>query len=119
MSVTIDPANLAKAVARRPFGYLITVSPNGEPHLRAVVFVSEGNALVAAVGKRSADNVAANGKATMLWPPHIGGAEEFDDHTVIADGDATVRSRDDGASISVVAYSAVWHRPVRPVSSTQ
>ena len=58
MSVTIDPANLAKAVARRPFGYLITVSPNGEPHLRAVVFVSEGNALVAAVGKRSADNVA-------------------------------------------------------------
>jgi hypothetical protein len=60
-----------------------------------------------------------NGKATLLWPPHIGGAEEFDDHTVIADGDATVRSRDDGASISVVAYSAVWHRPVRPVSPTQ
>lgn len=116
MSVTIDPANLANAVARRPFGYLITVSPNGEPHLRAVVFVPEGNALVAAVGQRSADNVTMNGKATLLWPPHIGGAEEFDDHTVIADGNATVQPRDDGASVCVVAYSAVWHRPVRPVA---
>ena len=117
MSVTIDPANLAKAVSRRPFGYLITVSPEGEAHLRAVTFVSEENTLVAAVGRRSADNVAVNGKATLLWPPHIGGEEEFDDHTVIADGNATVRSREDGASICVVPYSAVWHRPVRPIAS--
>ena len=113
MSVTIDPAKLGEAVARRPFGYIITVDPAGEPHLRAVVPAEQDGSFFVRVGKRSAANVSLNGKATVVWPPLGNPLEKFDDHSVIADCNATAAMVDDEMTITFTPHSAVWHRPAR------
>lgn len=113
MSVTIDPNKLSQAVARRPYGYIITVDPAGEPHLRAVVPAERDGSFFVRVGKRSAANVSVNGKATMVWPPLCVPSEKFDDHSVIADCNATTEMVDDEMTITFTAHSAVWHRPAR------
>jgi len=113
VSVTIDLNKLSDAVARRPFGYIITVDPAGEPHLRAVVPDERDGSFFVRVGKRSAANVSVSGTATMVWPPLYEVSEKFDDHSVIADCNATTVMVDGEMKITVTAHSAVWYRPAR------
>jgi len=115
MSVRIEAENLIDAVARRPFGYVVTSSHNAEPHLRAVVFTATNGELTARVGRQTATNVERSGSVTFLWPPMdaIERRETYDDYSVIADCVATCADAGDSFTLSATPLAAVWHRPAR------
>ena len=115
MSVRIEAENLIDAVARRPFGYVVTSSHNSEPHVRAVVFTAISGRLTARVGKQTATNVERNGSVTLLWPPmeESNRLDEYDDYSVIADCVATCADAGDSFTLSATPLAAVWHRPAR------
>ena len=114
MSVRIEPSDVADAVNRRPYAYVVTASPEG-PHVRAVVARWSGEAFVARVGKQTSVNVARTETVTVVWPPLPGGEcrDQFDNHTVIADCTATCSDNGDSFELHARPTSAVWHRPAR------
>jgi len=115
VSVRIDPTQVAGAVARRPFAYVITVSSDDGPHVRAVVAQWLGESFVARVGRRTTNNVEETGTATIVWPPLSVGERrhEYDDHTVIADCSAKCRDNGDSHELTAKPKGAVWHRPAK------
>jgi len=115
VSVRIDPARLAQVVARRPFAYVVTASNAEKPHLRAVVAAPVGEWFVIRVGSQTADNVDRTHGLTLLWPPLATSEcrDEFDDHSVIADCEATTESINDSFQVRARPLNAVWHRPAR------
>jgi hypothetical protein len=115
VSVRIDPTQVAEAVARRPFAYVVTASSNDRPHLRAVVTRWSGELFVVRVGSRTANNVARTGTVTLMWPPLRAGEchDDYDDHTVIADCAATCVDTGDAHELAAQPTAAVWHRPAR------
>lgn len=121
MSVQIEPKNLPAAVGRRPFAYVASAGSDGIAHLRAVVCDVVGDALRFRVGQRTIGNVEATRRVTLVWPPLSGDAsteeaEKYDDHSVIADCEATIDpvvDENGDTYLRVVPLSAVWHRPAR------
>ena len=114
MSVRIETTQLAHAVSRRPFAYVVSAD-NQQPHLRAVVVAATGEWFVMRVGSRTAENVATSSTVTLLWPPlppsdcH----ERFDDHSVIADCRAVAEQHEHSYELRATPLTAVWHRPAR------
>ena len=121
MSVQIEPKNLADAVARRPFAYVASAGSDGVTHLRAVVCDVVGEGFRFRVGRRTATNVGVSHRVTLVWPPLSddpvsGVVEKYDDHSVIADCNATIDpvvDENGDTYLCVVPVSAVWHRPAR------
>ena len=115
MSVRIDPVQLANVVSRRPFAYVVTSSSDHRPHLRAVVVSPVGEWFVVRVGSQTANNVDRTHGLTLLWPPlpPADFREQFDDHSVIADCEATTEMIDDSFQVRARPTTAVWHRPAR------
>ena len=121
MSVQIDPKNLAAAVARRPFAYVASAGSDGVAHLRAVVCDVVGETFRFRVGQRTVGNVGATRRVTLVWPPLVDGvpageAEKYDDHSVIADCEATIDpvvDENGDTYLFAAPLSAVWHRPAR------
>ena len=115
MSVRIDPTQVADAVARRPFAYVVTASSNDGPHIRAVVTRWSGESFVVRVGSQTTNNVARTGTVTVVWPPLPAGEchDDYDDHTVIADCAATCVDAGDSHELWAQPTAAVWHRPAR------
>jgi hypothetical protein len=115
VSVRIDPTQVADAVARRPFAYVVTASSNDGPHIRAVVTRWSGESFVVRVGSQTTNNVARTGTVTVVWPPLPAGEyhDDYDDHTVIADCSATCVDAGDSHELSAQPTAAVWHRPAR------
>ena len=115
MSVRIEPAQLAHVVSRRPFAYVVTATNAEQPHLRAVVTAPVGEWFVIRVGSQTANNVERTRGLTLLWPPLSSAEcrEEFDDHSVIADCEATTEMIDDSFQVRARPITAVWHRPAR------
>jgi hypothetical protein len=100
-----SPPDLGSQVrAHGPSAQLVSVSPEGRPHVVAVlVEVADGDAagLVVAPGSTTRTNVATNPAVTVLWPPAPGS-----DHSLMVDGSATVA----GDSVTIVPTSALLHR---------
>jgi hypothetical protein len=115
VSVRIEPTQVADAVARRPYAYVVTASSADGPHVRAVVARWNGQAFVVRVGSRTTNNVARSSTVTIVWPPLAAGEcrDEFDDHTVIADCAATCIDTVDSHELTARPTAAVWHRPAR------
>jgi hypothetical protein len=115
VSVRIEPIRLARAVERRPFAYVVTASSTQRAHLRAVVVETVGEWFSIRVGSQTADNVGRTSGLTLLWPPLPASdcREEFDDHSVIADCEATAHVNGDSVDVRARAITAVWHRPAR------
>jgi len=115
VSVRIDPTQVADAVARRPFAYVVTASSNDGPHIRAVVTRWSGESFIVRVGSQTTNNVSRTGTVTVVWPPLPAGEcrDDYDDHTVIADCSATCVDTGDSHELSAQAIAAVWHRPAR------
>jgi len=115
VSVRIDPTQVADAVARRPFAYVVTASSNDGPHIRAVVTRWSGESFVVRVGSQTTNNVARTGTVTVVWPPLPAGEchDDYDDHTVIADCSATCVDAGDSHELWAQPTAAVWHRPAR------
>ena len=115
VSVRIAPAQLAHVVSRRPFAYVVTATNEEQPHLRAVVTAPVGEWFVIRVGSQTANNVERTRGLTLLWPPLSSAEcrEQFDDHSVIADCEATTEMIDDSFQVRARPITAVWHRPAR------
>lgn len=113
----IDPSDVARVVARRPYAYVVTASDDERPHMRAVVprWSTSVAAFTVRVGSQTSRNVERTGTVTLMWPPIPGdeAVEEFDDHTVIADCNARCVSEGDSFELVAMPSHAVWHRPAR------
>jgi hypothetical protein len=105
MSIAVPLEELAARLHDYPWGYLVTVRDDGRAQSLAVPTVVEGGALVATVGRRTAENAVARPGVTMLFPGASGTA-----YSLIVDGDARV----DGDRIEVTPTWAVMHRPALP-----
>jgi hypothetical protein len=86
--------------------FLLTVSDDGRPHSVSVAARWEDGTLVAAVGRRTAANVAKRRLVSLLWPPLEAGG-----YSLIVDGDGTVEGEGEDARVVVRPTRGVLHRP--------
>jgi hypothetical protein len=103
----MEPApTLAAAASAGASAYLVTVTPDGRPHVApaSVVVRDRRNVVVSGPGRRTRANVEADSTVTVLWSP-----AEDDGYALIVDGTAVVH--DDG--LVVCPTRAVLHRPAR------
>ncbi len=103
MSAPLDTASLAERVEEYgPTAHLVTVSPDGTPHVVSVRVEGRDGDLVVEVGRHTAANAAERPGVTLLW------AAPADRHySLIVDG--TARSPT-GRTLTVTPTRAVLHR---------
>lgn len=102
MSLPVAIADLVAALERFGSGYLLTTA-DGRVKVVAVDPASEGPGLrVAAPGRGTLKNLAANPAVTLVFPPL-----ETPGYTLLVDGTGTP----DGDDVVVTPTSAVLHRP--------
>ena len=95
---------LVELLAKYPFGYLLTVTDNGEAHAVAVQpRLSDGILQIDGVGTRSMTNLSERPAISLVWPP-----SDFEGYSLIVNGRAR---RTGDAAISVEPTRAVLHRP--------
>lgn len=115
MSIPVDLAELADAMAVYRFAYLLSIADDGRPHAVAVVpHLADGALVVGDLGRRSSGNLAARPAATLLWPP-----ADPAGYSLIVDGDATSVTKDpagDGvrSAVTIAPTRAVLHRSAAP-----
>ena len=106
MSIPVDVADLANALADFGSGYLLTVSEQGRVKAVTVEPRVEGDVVVVpGPGKGSTANIAVNPEVTLLFPPR-----EHHGFTLLVDGTATVEGGPDGVA-RIRPATAVLHRP--------
>jgi hypothetical protein len=102
VSIPVEIDDLTEALERFGSGYLLTTT-EGRVKVVTVDPVSAGTGLrIAAPGRGTARNLAANPAVTLVFPPL-----ERHGHTLLVDGTAEV----DGDDVVVLPTSAVLHRP--------
>ena len=102
MSIPVDVAGLATALADFGSGYLMTAGADGR--VKAVIVepsVVAGSLVVSGAGRGSSANIAANPAVTLLFPPGEPGG-----FTLLVDGTAEL----EGEDARVTPTSAVLHR---------
>ena len=103
MSIPVELPDLAQAIARYRFAYLLTGSDQGAPHAVAVVPVLQGGMLIVnKVGRRTRENLLARPAVGLVWPP-----QSEAEYSLIVDGQAAL----DGESARITPARAVLHRP--------
>ncbi len=113
MSIPVALEKLrAEAELRGATPYLLTVSDDGRPHSVSIAASWDGVALVAKTGKRTAANVAARPRVSLLWVPREPGG-----YSLIVDGDGTVDSTGDDPRVVVRPTRGVLHRPAASPSA--
>jgi len=111
MSVKVDLAQLAGALADFTFAYLVTVGDDYRAHTVAVEPVlTDGVIGVGPIGNSTRKNVAHHDTVTLVWPPREPGG-----YTLIVDG----RGRPTDDELKVVPSRAVLHRRAAPDSPTK
>ena len=105
MSVAVELGELAAKVEEfGPVAYLVSVRPDGRPHVVsvAVAWSDDGGSLVAGAGSRTSANVAENGNVTLVWASRPGA-----DYCLLVDGTASAAGDE---QLSIVPTGAVLHR---------
>ncbi len=111
MSVKVDIAQLAGALADFTFAYLVTVDDGYHAHTVAVdPALNDGVLDVGPVGNSTRRNVAAHDGVTLVWPPNEPGG-----YTLIVDGSARLTD----SALSIVPSRAVLHRKAAPGAATK
>lgn len=103
MSIPVEIADLATTLADHGPGYLLTTS--GDGRVKAVTVepvVGEAGLVVAAPGRGTSANIAANPSVTLLFPPLVPRG-----YTLLVDGTATAA----GDDVRISPATAVLHRP--------
>ncbi len=85
--------------------YLLTVTGDGRPHVVSVKVAWEDGTLVAGAGRTTSANVAGQPTVSMLWSHPAHG-----DYSLIVDGTAETRERDDTTVVVIRPSRAVLHR---------
>jgi hypothetical protein len=102
VSIPVDLGDLGKALQDFRSGYLLTTTA-GRVKVVTVDPEMSGSALrIAAPGRGTLGNLAANPAVTLVFPP-----TEPRGYTLLVDGTATV----DGEDVDLAPTSAVLHRP--------
>jgi hypothetical protein len=97
---------LEAAVKERGAGaYVVTASPEGQPHVTWAPVRWEGEGVTAEVGSHTARNARENPMVTVLFP----GCRP-DDYSLIVDGSAAVEE----GRLRVTPTRGVFHRPGAP-----
>jgi Pyridoxamine 5'-phosphate oxidase len=102
MSVAVAIADLPTVLADYPWGYLLTVSDDGRPRVRAVPTNLVDGRLCCVTGDGARANIATRPRVTMVFP-----SADTTGMSLIVDGDA---EEIDGG-VSLTPTSAVLHRP--------
>jgi hypothetical protein len=106
MSIPVELERLGEQIARYGPAYLLTVARDGRPHaVSASVEWSEG-ALLAGLGRRTAENIAERPLVTLLWPPAERGG-----YTLIVDATALLEGAGEAQHARLVPTRGVLHRP--------
>ncbi|MBS4753674.1 pyridoxamine 5'-phosphate oxidase family protein [Nocardioides sp. zg-ZUI104] len=102
MSIPVDPADLATALADFDSGYLLSTS---SPRVKVVTVdpvLDDGSLRITAPGRGTLANLATNPAVTLVfWP------RERHGYTLLVDGTAQVSGED----VVVAPEAAVLHRP--------
>lgn len=102
VSIAVDLADLAEAIAERgPAAYLVTVRDT-RPHIVQVEVGWRGDALVVAAGRRTSINVATHPEVALLWPVD----DRHPHHSLLVDATARV----EGEALVLAPTHAVLHR---------
>lgn len=106
MSVPVAPGELPGLVdACGPEALLATVTPEGTPHVVAVLVHWTDLGIEAGAGRRTAANLTANPECALVFP-----AADAEGLRLIVDGTATVR----GDRLVIRPRSAIRHRQATP-----
>jgi hypothetical protein len=104
VSVRVSIPELFEQLDRWDFGYLITGSEEGRPHVIALrPTVVDGRLRFDAGGGRACRNATVRPEVTVVFPPYA----ESNGFSLVVDGDATV----EGEVVAVAPTSALLHRP--------
>ncbi len=105
MPAALDPARAAALDSGRD-PYLLTVTPDLQPHCRVVTVTWEPDRVIVAPRPRDWPDTAARGhrRVTLLWPPGEPGG-----YSLILDGEATGEE-----ALAVTPTRVVLHRPGEP-----
>jgi hypothetical protein len=102
MSTETEAADLAGALCKYGFAYLITVGKGGRAHVVPVTpALDDGRVTVNGLGRRSMANVTAHAFVTLLGPPATA-----DGYSLIVDGHAKTQ----GNGLRITPTRAVLHR---------
>ena len=102
MSIAVDLSQLAEALARYRYAYLMTSPAQGAPHAVAVYAAVEGDELlVNDAGRRTRTHAHERPAVALVWPP----AEEGG-YSLIVDGQAQLL----GDQLRIRPTRAVLHR---------
>ncbi|WP_122816561.1 pyridoxamine 5'-phosphate oxidase family protein [Nocardioides pantholopis] len=107
MSIPVDLADLARALADQAPGYLLTTTDGAVRAVSAEPEVTDGVLLIEDAGRRTCANIAANPAVTLLFPPR-----EEHGYALLVDGTAALTGGD-GERVTVTPTGAVLHRPRR------
>lgn len=103
MSIPVELSDLAQAMARFRFAYLLTGTDHGAPHAIAVTpALQDGLLVIEGIGRRTGRNLQARAEVALVWPPLLAA-----DYSLIVDGTA----RTEGEQIRIQPTRAVLHRP--------
>lgn len=102
MSIPVPLDDLGAALARYPWGYLVTVADDLRARFLAAPTRFVDGALVIDAGRTGRANAAARPQVTMVFP-----SPEPHEFSLIVDGDAVV----DESVVRVWPTWAVLHRP--------
>ena len=103
MSVAVELGELAAKVDEYgSVAYLVSVRPEGRPHVVsvAVAWSDNGRALLVGAGSRTSSNVASNEHVTLVWAAR-------GDYCLLVDGTASAAGDD---SLAIAPTGAVLHR---------
>ena len=101
MSIPVDLADLPKTLAAFDRGYLLTTTEGRVKAVSVRAVPADGLLRIAAPGRGSLANVAANPVVTLLFPPR-----EAAGHALLVDG----TGRGEGDDVVVTPAAAVLHR---------
>lgn len=74
MSIPVELSDLAQAMARFRFAYLLTGTDHGAPHAIAVTpALQDGLLVIEGVGRRTGRNLQVRAEVALVWPPLAGG----------------------------------------------
>lgn len=102
MSIVVDLDHLAATLAKYPYGYLLTSSKGAVKAVTVTASVVDGVVDIPVGSGGSADNLAGNPLATLLFPP-----VEPRGYSLIIDGTAGATER----GFRLEPAKAVLHRP--------
>ena len=102
MSIVVDLERLGETLAEYPFGYLLTTSRGAVKAVTISASVVDGEVDIPVGSGGSADNLASNPVATLLFPP-----TEPHGYSLIVDGTASATDR----GFRLTPAKAVLHRP--------